>query len=389
MSPEQIQGKPVDGKADQFALGVVAYEMLTGERPFGGEALTTVLYKIVSEEPPPPQHLNPTLGWPVSMVLGRALAKDPNKRYPNCTEFVNALDAALKSKKGWKPQPRGSSQSAPTVVGSPRLGTTTSSGGLAAGRRRNLVWHILAASVGALGLAGLLFVAAQRWVFNDRTEPQPQAAAAPPQTAVAPPPALEPRPSPMPAAPKLPEPPATETTPPPPVETRPAAPAGDDEAAPTRPRERPPQTRPAAAQEAAALPLQVVTSPPGATIMLDNDSGKTCQSPCSFDVAPGRHTLTFNMNGYRTEYRIVELRGEPKEQFVNLARAGGTIRVESNPPGAQIYINGQLQSQTTPATLPLAVGRYTLAVEKNGRRAEQPIEVHDGAILRSQFDLPN
>jgi serine/threonine-protein kinase len=74
MSPEQVQGKPVDGHADQFSLGVAAYEMLTGEKPFAAETLTTVLYKIVSEDPLPPQHLNPTLAWAVAMVLNRALA---------------------------------------------------------------------------------------------------------------------------------------------------------------------------------------------------------------------------------------------------------------------------------------------------------------------------
>ena len=107
MSPEQVQGKSVDGRADQFSLGVAAYEMLTGEKPFAAETLTTVLYKIVSEDPLPAQHLNPTLAWAVAMVLGRSLSKDPAKRYPTCTEFVVALEAALKTKKGWKPLARG------------------------------------------------------------------------------------------------------------------------------------------------------------------------------------------------------------------------------------------------------------------------------------------
>jgi serine/threonine protein kinase len=52
MSPEQVQGLPVDGRSDQFSLAVIAYEILTGERPFQGEHLSTVVYKIVAEEPP-------------------------------------------------------------------------------------------------------------------------------------------------------------------------------------------------------------------------------------------------------------------------------------------------------------------------------------------------
>ena len=116
MSPEQVQGKDVDGRADQFALAVVAYEMLTGEKPFMGEQLTTVLYKIVSEEPPAPHQLNPSLGFAVAMVVARALTKNPAKRYPTCTEFISALEAALTTKKGWRALPRGSSQSLPTAV---------------------------------------------------------------------------------------------------------------------------------------------------------------------------------------------------------------------------------------------------------------------------------
>ena len=54
MSPEQVQGQTVDGRSDQFSLAVIAYEMLTGEKPYTGEHLTTVVYKIVAEEPVAP-----------------------------------------------------------------------------------------------------------------------------------------------------------------------------------------------------------------------------------------------------------------------------------------------------------------------------------------------
>src|SRR6185436_12709701 len=74
MSPEQIQGKAVDGRSDQFSLAVMAFEMLTGEKPYTGEHLTTVVYKIVTEEPVPPHRLNPTLGGAIEQVLKKALA---------------------------------------------------------------------------------------------------------------------------------------------------------------------------------------------------------------------------------------------------------------------------------------------------------------------------
>src|SRR5450631_3205226 len=69
MSPEQVQGQPVDGRSDQFSLAVIGYEMLTGEKPYTGENLTTVVFKIVAEEPVPPHRLNPSLSSGIENVL--------------------------------------------------------------------------------------------------------------------------------------------------------------------------------------------------------------------------------------------------------------------------------------------------------------------------------
>jgi serine/threonine protein kinase len=102
MAPEQVQGLAVDGRADQFSLAVIAFEMLTGEKPFTGEQLTTVVYKIVAEEPVPAHRLNSTLNQQITNVLRRALAKKPDARYPNCQKFVDALEAACAAAKGWK-----------------------------------------------------------------------------------------------------------------------------------------------------------------------------------------------------------------------------------------------------------------------------------------------
>ena len=65
-------GKPVDGRSDQFSLAVIAFEMLTGEKPYTGEHLTTVVYKIVAEEPVPPHRLNPTLSPAIESALRKA-----------------------------------------------------------------------------------------------------------------------------------------------------------------------------------------------------------------------------------------------------------------------------------------------------------------------------
>jgi hypothetical protein len=116
MSPEQVQGQPVDGRSDQFSLAVIAYEMLTGEKPYTGEHLTTVVYKIVAEEPVPPHRLNPSLSTGIENVLRKALAKKPDGRYRNCQEFIESLEKACGATKGWKPMPRGGLLNAPTMA---------------------------------------------------------------------------------------------------------------------------------------------------------------------------------------------------------------------------------------------------------------------------------
>src|SRR2546430_5528451 len=127
MAPEQVTGSQVGPAADRYSLATIAYEMLTGVIPFDGEALMELLYAQVHREPPSPSSRQASLSAGVDAVMLRALAKDPAARWNSCTEFVDALAAAL----------NGAAMPAieRTVVYSPRLASTVPMGGAAVADR--------------------------------------------------------------------------------------------------------------------------------------------------------------------------------------------------------------------------------------------------------------
>jgi serine/threonine protein kinase len=96
MSPEQIEARPVDGRSDQFSLAVVAYELLTGTRPFQGDSLATLAHMIVYGDRPSIRQANPALPADLDEVMRRALASKAELRYESCMQFVAALDSKLK-----------------------------------------------------------------------------------------------------------------------------------------------------------------------------------------------------------------------------------------------------------------------------------------------------
>ena len=94
MSPEQIQGHPVDARADLFAAGIVLYQLLTGKRAFDAETDFALIQQITSHEPAAPSHLNPQLPLALDAVMARALAKSRNQRYATAQAFSAALQDA-------------------------------------------------------------------------------------------------------------------------------------------------------------------------------------------------------------------------------------------------------------------------------------------------------
>jgi len=151
VAPEQIAGKPVDGRADQYALACTVYEMLCGEPPFTGNDVA-VLGGHLNRPAPPLTSRQPRLPAAVDAVFARAMAKDPAGRYPTCREFCDALRGALREAAPTKPV-----QGPPFIVPGPPAAART-------GRRRALI----AAAVAVLAAVGLLV-----WAPWNRASVQP------------------------------------------------------------------------------------------------------------------------------------------------------------------------------------------------------------------------
>ena len=105
MSPEQIKGTPVDGRTDIFSLGICLYECLTRRKPFGGESLTSISYKIVHEPFPPLHEINAQIPEGYEEVVALCLAKDPARRYQRAKDLATALRAVLRGEKPVKAEP--------------------------------------------------------------------------------------------------------------------------------------------------------------------------------------------------------------------------------------------------------------------------------------------
>jgi serine/threonine protein kinase len=93
MSPEQLERRQVDRRADVFALGVVLHELLTGRRLFEAATMPETLHRLQYLQVPMPSELNPAVPPALDVVVLRALTRDPDLRYPSATEMLAALDA--------------------------------------------------------------------------------------------------------------------------------------------------------------------------------------------------------------------------------------------------------------------------------------------------------
>jgi len=91
MSPEQINGMEIDGRSDIFSLGIVFFQLLTGQLPFGGKTLTELFYQITQANHPSPRQTNPKVIRPCEQLIDKTLAKDPDQRFQRASNFAKYL----------------------------------------------------------------------------------------------------------------------------------------------------------------------------------------------------------------------------------------------------------------------------------------------------------
>jgi len=401
MAPEHFLGQPLDGRSDIFALGILLYELVTGQPPFTAENLGTLSYKIVHEDPLPPVKLKPGLNPRLNALVVKALARDPAARFQTAEEMCAALDALDVPSVGTKTE-----RIEPVLVRTVAMPVPVKK------RGRKGLWFLVffLLLTGTTAGVAILYPEEFKQTFHlameklqpwiDRVkqtassqQPEPltpasESPAEPPLAAseTASSGTQEAKPEEIPT--NRVETPAEPTEAPPAVAVEPP-PSTGSENAPSSPKTTPPpaisKVTPEAANLAATVPgmIQVTSNPSGAEIIFDDQQNSSWKTPYSFqNVSKGRHTLEVRKAGFVIERRVVVLLGnESQGVSVVLTMSAGMLKVSTVPGGASIYVDGELKREVTPASLKIPAGARRILLRKEGYRdVEQVIEIDDNSI---------
>jgi eukaryotic-like serine/threonine-protein kinase len=275
MAPEQGKGAPVDGRADQYSLGVVGYRMITAELPFSGDSVHTIIYKHIYEAPPLASAKRPGIPGSLTVAISRALSKEPDQRFATMEEFATAVwpeqpvAPPAKGRSTARPRPRAAADAPTEITGAP---TTPLPRGKAAPTRRSPLALLVGTVVVAAGVGGYL-------VLGRGSE---ERGAVPPETTPAPAPTVD--------TVRIQDTVRVPVQPPPPP--------------PPPPRARPKPREAAPALEAQGF-LTIAADPFGEVYIDGVDVGQT--PVVEYAVKPGRHTLRIEHAGFNTVSETVQV----------------------------------------------------------------------------------
>lgn len=441
MSPEQVRGESIDGRSDQFSLTVMAYELITGAKPFTGDSLTSVIFKIVSEEPKLPRSINADLPEDLDKAILKGLAKRPEERFPNCREFAERFNECLlggqaKARPAVLPLRTGRQEPPATVVSeldetapvravppapnveeqetvfaqpteSRKLPPPKKGGGRAAATSRAEVEPapkkrsravLVALLAGILGVV-VAAIAMNPWLLDDPagmlgfvdtgilgTSDTPDgeggdgpAGSGQTTAAVLPPRGLDAPPDPV-------------IDPSPPAADEPAD--GGEATGTVEPTPAPPPAPAKKARPRPAAPVVSVVSfsgqPRGAKVVVDQKPEWTCTQPCDLELPAGDHVALVTFDGFFPHRRSFKVGAAASAVAFQLEEIVGTLKVSSDPPGATIYVDGKKRPETTPATFRLKPGTHVVRVQGEGMpSSERTVEMEPNTLRSIRFSSGN
>jgi Protein kinase domain/PEGA domain len=369
MSPEQVRGKSLDGRTDLFSFGVALYEMLTGEKPFIGQNVTTIIYKIVNENPIAPRDLDGTIHPALDAVVMKALSKSAEDRYQSGADLVRDLEnykLAGTSISAAQPQRPAAPAHEKTVVMPMRVvaGSTVrvpdavveavkqpipmrppAVVARASRKRARTAVMVIIFVLGAVaGYALYRTRVKMRQLEAEVQADQLRAAAQTSQSAAVP----------MPKA-------------------TPDSLIGRDITVRLVPEEKTADMKsPGPAPAAQMSEVDFRSQPAGAKVEIDGQSEPAWITPFKTShLSAGAHDVVFSKDGYIVQKRIVEFTlGKSGSVSAQLVQAA-TTAVSSNPSGAAIWVDGEDSGELTPSVLALEAGEHQISVKKAGYRDAQ------------------
>jgi serine/threonine protein kinase len=407
MSPEQVKGRQIDGRSDIFSLGVILYELVTGEKPFGGQNITTVIYKIINENPTPPRELDASIHAGLSYVISKALAKNADERYQTCRELAEdlrnyknlvgagtgqgtvVLNVAPVQMEAAEPPPPSPGQTLPLRTPAPQsppisvdevpIPSPVSIQMIPPPASRQRSIPQIAWVLGALLVVAIMASISYFLFVRPRSQSVPPVATGPVVTET---PVQNPQPpgavATQPAAPET----AT-TAPPQPTTNQPTEAPPSNVAVTSNPRV---PARPAAAKVGQ---LMVSANVNGAKITVDGRSDASWLTPYTIaDLPAGGHNVTISMDGYESFQQSVTIEGgQTITVTANLSSPRGEIDVVTVPPGVEVLIDGKSYGQS-PVSATLPAGNHTYTVKQPGMAPyEKAFTLKSAQILTVKLTL--